>query len=104
VVRPDAEREAHTPQNLELNAHGMNLVRRLDIVDQLVNIDAPTLVSVGDVDPVTPVAAAEEIVRALPQGIGELDIVEGAGYFTWMDAPERYWPALVEFVERSASG
>jgi len=64
------------------------------------HIDAPTLVSVGDADPVTPVAAAEEIVRALPDGIGELDVVEGAGHFTWMDAPKRYWPALLEFVER----
>jgi pimeloyl-ACP methyl ester carboxylesterase len=101
--RPDEEREAHTPKNLELNAHGMDLVRGLDIVDQLQNIDAPTLVSVGDADPVTPVAAAEEIVRALPEGIGELDVVEGAGHFTWMDAPDRYWPALVEFINRVAA-
>jgi proline iminopeptidase len=100
--RPDQAREQHTPQNLELNAHGMDLVRGLDIVDQLVDIDVPTLVSVGDVDPVTPVAAAEEIVRALPDGIGELDIVGGGGHFTWLDAPERYWPPLIEFVERVA--
>jgi proline iminopeptidase len=101
---PDAERKANTPQNLDLNAHGMGLVRRLDIVDQLVNIDVPALVSVGDVDPVTPIPAAEEIVAALPEGIAQLDVVEGAGHFTWLDAPERYWPALVEFVERVAKG
>jgi pimeloyl-ACP methyl ester carboxylesterase len=101
--RPDPEREAHTPRNLELNAHGMELVRRLDIVDQLAAVAAPTLVSVGAADPVTPVAAAEEIVRALPDGIAEIDVVEGAGHFTWMDAPERYWPTLVEFVERAAT-
>jgi len=80
----------------------MDLVRRLDIVDQLFNIDVPTLVSVGGVDPVTPVGAAEEIVAALPEGIAQLDVVDGAGHFTWLDAPERYWPALVEFVERVA--
>jgi pimeloyl-ACP methyl ester carboxylesterase len=101
---PDEAREAHTPRNLDLNTHGMGLVRRLDIVDRLVDIDVPTLVSVGDADPVTPVAAAEEIVRALPPGIAELDVVEGAGHFTWLDAPERYWPALVNFVERAAAG
>jgi pimeloyl-ACP methyl ester carboxylesterase len=100
--RPDPAREAHTPRNLDLNAHGMELVRRLDIVDQLAAIAAPTLVSVGDADPVTPVAAAEEIVRALPDGMAEIDVVEGAGHFTWMDAPERYWPTLVDFVERAA--
>jgi pimeloyl-ACP methyl ester carboxylesterase len=30
--------------------------------DQLSRVDSPTLVAVGELDPVTPVAAAEEIV------------------------------------------
>jgi proline iminopeptidase len=97
---PDQERKAQTPQNLELNVHGMELIRRLDIVEQLSAVDVPTLVSVGELDPVTPIAAAEEVVRALPDGIAELDMVEGAGHFTWLDAPERYWPTLIDFVER----
>ena len=59
--------EAHVPNNLELNSYGMELMRRLDIVDQLSRVDSPTLVSVGELDPVTPVAAAEEIVGALPK-------------------------------------
>lgn len=97
---PDQERKAQTPQNLELNVHGMELIRRLDIVEQLSAVDVPTLVSVGELDPVTPIAAAEEVARALPDGIAELDMVEGAGHFTWLDAPERYWPTLIDFVER----
>jgi pimeloyl-ACP methyl ester carboxylesterase len=95
---PDEEREAHTPQNLELNSHGMELMRRPDIVDQLGSVDCPTLVSVGALDPVTPVPAAEEIVRALPEGIAQLEVIDGAGHFTWLDAPERYWPMLVGFI------
>jgi pimeloyl-ACP methyl ester carboxylesterase len=95
---PDEEREAHTPQNLELNSHGMELIRRLDIVDQLRHVDSPTLVSVGELDPVTPVAAAEEIVDALPEGVAQLEVIEGAGHFTWMDAPDRYWPMIIEFI------
>ena len=73
----------------------------LDIVDQLGRIDAPTLVSVGELDPVTPVAAAEEIVGALPEGIAQFEVIDGAGHFTWMDAPERYWPMIIEFVDRT---
>jgi pimeloyl-ACP methyl ester carboxylesterase len=76
----------------------MELIRRLDIVDQLRHVDCATLVSVGELDPVTPVGAAEEIVAALPDGIARLEVIEGAGHFTWMDAPERYWPMLIEFV------
>ena len=81
----------------------MELIRRLDIVDQLSHVASPTLVSVGELDPVTPVAAAEEIVGALPDGIAQLEVIDGAGHFTWMDAPERYWPMLSQFISRAAS-
>jgi len=50
---PDEAPEAGTPKNLPLNAHGMDLVRRLDIVDQLSRVASPALVSVGELDPVT---------------------------------------------------
>ena len=86
---PDEQREAGTPKNLELNSHGMELIRQLDIVDQLGRVDSPTLVSVGALDPVTPVAAAEEIAGALPEGTARLEIINGAGHFTWKDAPDR---------------
>jgi pimeloyl-ACP methyl ester carboxylesterase len=95
---PDKQREAHTPKNLELNTCGMKLIRHLDIVDQLRQIVSPTLVSAGELDPVTPVAATEEIAGALPDGIAQLAIIAGAGHFTWMDAPDLYWPVLAEFI------
>ncbi|MGN6176354.1 MAG: alpha/beta fold hydrolase [Streptosporangiaceae bacterium] len=101
---PDAEREAHTPQNLPLNAHGMNLVRSLDIVDQLRNVSSPTLVLTGDLDPVTPVEAAAEIAAALPEGIAQLEIVDRAGHFTWMDNPDRFWPMIIEFINGVGGG
>jgi pimeloyl-ACP methyl ester carboxylesterase len=95
---PDREHGPPVPLNLELNSTGMELVRRLDILDQLGRIEAPTLVCVGERDPVTPVGASEEIVAALPEGIGRLEVIEGAGHFTWMDDPDRFWPVLIEFV------
>jgi proline iminopeptidase len=101
--RPAREREAHTPKNLEVNSHGMELIRRLDIVDQLGLVDSPALVSVGEVDPVTPVAASEEIVASLPRGTAQLEVIDAAGHFTWMDAPERYWPLIEAFVQETAS-
>jgi pimeloyl-ACP methyl ester carboxylesterase len=95
---PDEERKGGAPQNLELNPHGMELIRRVDIVDQLIRVDAPTLVSVGDLDPVTSIGAAEEIVGALREGMAHLAVVAGAGHFTWLDAPDTYWPNIIEFV------
>jgi proline iminopeptidase len=96
--RPDAERRAHTPKNLELNARGMELIRELDILDKLSQVASPTLVSVGRLDPVTPVAAAEEIVRALPEDIAAFEVIDGAGHFSWMDVPARFWPMLTKFI------
>ena len=101
--RPNEEREAHTPKNLELNEFGMEVVRRTDIVDQLGRIECPTLVTVGELDPVTPVAAAEEIVAALPEGLAQLEVIDGAGHFTWMDAPDRFWPMMIEFIHDTAT-
>jgi pimeloyl-ACP methyl ester carboxylesterase len=101
---PDEEQLVRGRQNLEFNPHGMELIRGLDIVDQLGRVDAPTLVSVGRLDPVTPVAAAEEIVGALPEGIARLEVVDGAGHFTWLDAPDRYWPTIIEFVHSTTRG
>jgi pimeloyl-ACP methyl ester carboxylesterase len=100
--RPTKEREVHTPANLELNEHGMELIRRTDIVDQLRRITSPTLVVVGELDPVTPLAAAEEIVESMGEGVGKLEVIDAAGHFTWLDAPDAYWPVIVEFVERAA--
>jgi pimeloyl-ACP methyl ester carboxylesterase len=101
--RPNEEREAHTPRNLELNELGMDVIRGTDIVDLLGRIASPTLVAVGKLDPVTPVAAAEEIVEALPEGIAQLEIIVGGGHFTWLDAPDRFWPLISRFIHSTAA-
>ncbi len=99
---PDDEQRARARKNLELNAPGMGMVRRTDIVAQLNRVDSPTLVAVGELDPVTPIGAAEEIVAALPEGIGQLEVVDGAGHWAWKDAPDRFWPMIIEFIHRGA--
>jgi proline iminopeptidase len=93
----DDER-ARTIANRDLNPPGLELMRGFDVLDQLGRIDCPTLICVGELDPITPVAAAREIADALPEGRARLEVLEGAGHFTWNDAPDRYWPLLIEFV------
>ena len=72
-------------------------MRAFDVVDRLERIDCPTLVCVGELDPITPVPEARA-VEALPEGHSRLEVIKGAGHFTWKDAPDRYWPLLTEFV------
>jgi pimeloyl-ACP methyl ester carboxylesterase len=99
---PGEEEQARTIVNAELNAPGLELMRGFDVLDQLSRIDCPTLVCVGELDPITPLAAAREIVAALPDGIAQLEVIEEAGHFTWKDAPNRYWPLLLAFVTPNA--
>jgi pimeloyl-ACP methyl ester carboxylesterase len=95
---PGDEERARTVVNVDLNAIGLELMRGFNVLDQLGGIECPTLVCVGEFDPVTPVAAAREIADALPEGSARLEVVEAAGHFTWRDAPDRYWPLVTEFV------
>lgn len=92
------QERARTTVNRELNAPGLVLMRSFDAVDRLAAIDCPTLVCVGELDPITSVVAAQEIAEALPTGVARLEVIEGAGHFSWMDAPERFWPLLLDFV------
>jgi proline iminopeptidase len=98
--RPTAEQLARMPDNLPLNEYGMEVIRTTDIVRQLGFIDVPTLVVVGDLDPVTPLAAVEEIVAALPAATAQLEVLRGAGHFAWLDDPDRYWSGVIGFIVR----
>ena len=97
------QERARTVVNEQLDEPGLEVMRGFDVLEQLARIECPTLVCVGELDPITPVAAAREIADALPEGIAQLAIVEGAGHFTWKDAPDRYWPLLMDFV-RTTTG
>lgn len=100
---PDEDQLARRIRNLELGPPGMNQLRDLDVVDQLDRIACPTLVCVGELDPVTPVEASREIADALPDGLGRLEVLPGAGHFPWKDAPDALFDVLGEFV-RAAYG
>ena len=101
VPGPDAL--ARRVRHPAVGAAGMDLMRRLDHVDQLPRITVPTLVCVGELDGPTPVAASEEIIVGLAPGIGRLEVVADAGHFPWLDAPEAYWPVIEQFVASGAA-
>jgi proline iminopeptidase len=95
---PDPEELARRRGNPDLGVPGMALVRRFNVVDQLREVTCPTLVLVGDRDPVTPVDGANEILAALPLGLGHRVVIPGAGHFPWLDAPDRIFATIEEFV------
>jgi proline iminopeptidase len=48
----------------------------------------PTLITAGTYDPITPVGCSEEIHAAIPKGLSELKVFEGAGHGVHRDRPE----------------
>ncbi len=95
---PDADALARRIANREVGAVGGELMIRLDIVDQLPRIASPTLVCVGDLDPVTPVGASREIVDGLAPGVGRLEVLRGMGHFLWLDDPDGFFGLVRSFA------
>jgi len=101
---PSPERLARVVGNPAVNGPGMARMRELDVVGSLGIIDCPTLVCVGELDPVTPVEASREIVAALRPDVGRLEVIPRAGHFPWLDEPDRYWAAIEPFVAGLTAG
>lgn len=67
---------------------------------ELAGIRCPVLVIEGALDPdwVSPEGEGEAIVRALPQGAGELAVIEAAGHYPHVQCPEETLAAVLPFL------
>jgi pimeloyl-ACP methyl ester carboxylesterase len=97
-VVPGKDELARRIRNPAIAERGMDLMRELDVVDQLHRIECRTLVGVGSLDAVTDVEAAREIAAGLAPGLGQLEVIPGAGHFPWLDVPDAYWRLIDRFV------
>jgi pimeloyl-ACP methyl ester carboxylesterase len=70
----------------------------MDLRPGLAKIACPTLVLGGEDDPVTPIACQEDIVAALPPGLGRFERFAGCGHGPYRDDPARAFAVIREFV------
>jgi len=68
----------------------------LDLLPELPKIRCPTLVLAGELDPITPVADAEDIAAAIPNA--RLEVFAGAGHGVFRDRPDEAIALIREFV------
>jgi pimeloyl-ACP methyl ester carboxylesterase len=73
----------------------------LHALDALAATDKPVLAIAGDRDRIRPPALAHRIAGTARNG--ELLVIEGAGHFPFAEAPERYWPALIDWLRRTGT-
>lgn len=72
-----------------------------DFVAELKRITCPTLVMVGEDDPITPPLYSDQIVAAMSPGLARYERFAHAGHGIVADAPERYFQVVREFVSDS---
>jgi proline iminopeptidase len=70
----------------------------MDARPGLARIMCPTLVTVGDYDPITPVVCSEEIAAAIPKGFMQLEIFQGAGHGVHRDQPDEAERVMRKFL------
>ncbi len=70
----------------------------MDAAPGLAKIVCPTLVLAGTYDPITPPVCAQEIVAALPKGVGRYELFDGAGHGVHRDMPEKAEAVMREFL------
>ncbi|HXC56811.1 MAG TPA: alpha/beta hydrolase [Rhizomicrobium sp.] len=70
---------------------------RMDAREALAGVACPALVLAGSYDPITPVSCAREIFDALPPGMRQLEIFEGAGHGIYRDKPDEAEALLRRF-------
>jgi len=81
------------------NAAFAHNIPNYDIRDRLPSITCPTLVTVGRDDWITPVAAAEEIARLIPNS--RLVVFENSGHSPQLEEPERFQRVVREFLSEA---
>jgi pimeloyl-ACP methyl ester carboxylesterase len=70
---------------------------------QLANVSCPVLVIEGSLDPdwADPRAEGEKIVAALPPGLGELSVIDGAGHYLQAQTPDEVLALARPFLARA---
>jgi proline iminopeptidase len=83
----------------QVEAHREHDRGELHALDALAATDVPVLAIVGTEDRPTPPAAARRIAATAPRG--ELLVIDGTGHFPFAEAPDRYWPPLIDWLKRT---
>jgi pimeloyl-ACP methyl ester carboxylesterase len=94
-----AKLERHFIRSQEVTLHWFEHAQRtLDLRAHLGAVECPTLILIGEHDPINPPSLGEEIASGMPDGLAELRIVPDAAHRILQDNPAFVLDAIREFI------
>jgi proline iminopeptidase len=95
AVEPMLDRVVFQPE-----AHHPHELGELHALDALAAFSGPVLAIAASDDRASPPGNARRIAEAAG---GDLLIIEGSGHFPFAEKPDAYWPALIDWLNRTSS-
>jgi proline-specific peptidase len=93
-----ARLEAARIQTMDVNLHFMREGKAMDLRDRLAAVCCPTLVILGEHDPLVPIHLGREIVEAIPDGLARMELVPDAAHEVIVDNPGESYRLVGEFL------
>jgi pimeloyl-ACP methyl ester carboxylesterase len=95
-----AELQANLRAGAMTAARKMGMSQPTDAGAELPNVHCPALIMMGTLDPDWPDARVEgeAIVAAMPEGVGQLVMIEGAGHYPHAQYPDQVAASLLPFL------
>ncbi|HEX6658326.1 MAG TPA: alpha/beta hydrolase [Ilumatobacter sp.] len=81
-------------------ARGFEILSGWSSVDRLATVSCPTLLIAGRHDVFTSFPQSHRIARRLPDA--EVVVLDDSGHFPWIDEPEAFFAAVVDWLDRHA--
>jgi pimeloyl-ACP methyl ester carboxylesterase len=75
-----------------------NEERNFNFLPDLKRIKCPTLITAGELDPITPLDDSRDIAAAMAPGVARLEIFANAGHGVHRDEPDRFFKLFKEFI------
>lgn len=101
---PEIDRlRAERIETIEVDRHFLPEGKAMDLRAGLAAVRCPTLVVVGELDPLVPAHLAGEMVEAIPNGLARLEVISDASHDVFADNGPQSYRVIREFLQRSAT-
>jgi len=93
-----AQLKAERIETMDVNVHFTREGKVMDLRDRLGAVRCPTLVLLGEADPLIPIQLGREIVEAIPHRLARMEVITAAAHDLMVDNPAESYRLVREFL------